>query len=265
MNKIVMRAGILVTGAMLLLAGCSSAINIASNTAIGEGSGKGEVVSHGVKSFAADQFDSIEVQTEAMNITITQSDNDEASIELRTDDSIKNDFTYDASIQGKVLEITVNEREKTMKNSSGERTLLIALPNNDELELNVTNAFGSITLDDITVSEAMLELNAGNVYTNTVTGGIDATVNAGEIDIRGATSDYAIQAHVDAGNVKIEYDEAPQQASFDLRTEVGEVKLALDDVDYSVQKKNEIQGKLGSDGSLVKADINVGNIKVSVK
>jgi len=265
MNKIVMRAGILLISTTIFLTGCSSAINFASNTSIGKGSGKGEVVSHGIKSFEADQFNSIEVQTEAMNITITQGDQNEASVELRTDDSIKNEFTYDASIQGKVLEVTVNEREKSMKDSSGERTLLITLPKNEELELNITNAFGSITLDNIAIGEAKLELNAGNINTNKVTGDIDATVNAGEIDIRNATGGYSIQTHVDAGNVKIEFDEAPQQARFDLRTEVGEVKLSVDDVNYSVQKKNEIQGKRGSDGSLVQADVNVGNIKVSVK
>jgi len=257
-----MRAGILLIGATIVLTGCSSAIDFASNKAIGEGSGKGEVVSHGVKSFEAEQFNSIEVQTEAMNITITQSDQNEASVELLTDDSIKNEFTYDASIQGEVLEVTVTEREKSMKNSSGERTLLITLPKNDELELNVTNAFGNISLEDISISEAMLELNAGNIYTKEVIGNIDATVNAGEIDISRAKGDYSILTHVDAGNVKIAYEEAPQNAAFNLKTEVGQVKLSLDDIDYSVEKKNEVQGQRGTSGTNVQAQVSVGNITV---
>jgi len=265
MNKLVMRAGILITGAMLLLAGCSSAINVASNSAIGKGSGKGEVVTHSVESFEAAQFSKVNIQTEAMNIVITQNDQDEASVELLTDELIKDQITIDASIQGEVLEVNVSERGKSMKDNSGERTLLITLPTNEELALNVSNAFGSIKLEDLVLDEATLELNAGNIYTNKVIGHIDATVNAGELEILKAKSEHGILAHVDAGNIKVEYDGAPQQASYDLRAEVGTVKLTVDDVDYSLNKKNEIQGKLGSNGAVVQARVNVGNISVTVK
>src|SRR5690606_33060589 len=145
---------ILITGAMLLLAGCSSAINVASSSAIGKGSGKGEVVTHSVESFEAAQFSKVNIQTEAMNIVITENDQDEASVELLTDELIKDQITFDGSIQGEVLEVNVSEYGKSMKDNSGERTLLITLPTNEELPVNVSNAFRSIKLEDHVLDEA---------------------------------------------------------------------------------------------------------------
>lgn len=265
MNKFLFQTGVLMMTTMIFLAGCSSAINFTTDLTIGEGSGKGEVESHGIKSFEKGQFEKVDVQTDAMNIMIQQGSSNEATVELLTDNTISSEITFDASIQGDVLQVTVNEKDVSMKNNSGERKLIIMLPDEAQLDMNVVNAFGEIVIEEVALGQAHLEQNAGNVHAKDVAGNLDILVNAGEINIERAHSEFAIGARVDAGNINIGYKEVPQAAKFDLSSEVGSVKLALDQVEYDVNNKTTIKGNRGSDGPLVKAVTSVGTINVGVK
>lgn len=250
----------------LTLVGCSSVMEKSSNITIGEGSGSGELVSQEKKTFAGDQFTAIDIVTDAMEIIVKQGEGDEATVELLKDSEISSELSFDASIQGDKLQVTVSTKEKIFSlgdKQLGERKLIVTLPEGREPALDIHNEFGKVELDHIAVSSVSALLDAGTIITSGVTGELDLHIDAGSIEVKQASAEHPIIAATDAGNINITYEQAPTNAEFDLQVEVGKVQLELDDVTYEEQRNTIIKAKRGNDGPLVKATSSVGSIKVN--
>lgn len=253
---------LLMTTLLFMLSGCSNFTNSSAQVAIGEGSGKGKTISLGVQQFSAEQFDKIQLQSEAMNIQISQGESDEASVELRIDDTLQEKISLEHEIKDQTLHINVNEKSQIAKDSSGERTLLLTLPASENKSISVENAFGTIMLSDVILNSISLKQNAGNIEVSNATGKLNIEVNAGNINVKNAPNNFDIVTKVDAGNITIGYAEAPEQAQYDLATEVGKVKLDIEGIQLEEKTTNKVKGSLGKEGPSIQAKTSVGNIEV---
>jgi len=250
----------------LTLVGCGSVFEKTSNLTIGEGSGSGELVSQEKKSFAGDQYNTIDIVTDAMEIIVKQGDGEEATVELLKDSEISNELSFDASIQGEKLQVTVTTKEKLFsvgEQKRGERKLIVTLPEGQEPELNIENNFGKVELDHLTVKAASILLDAGAIVTDGIAGELDLNVDAGSIEVKQASASHSIIAAAETGNIEISFAEVPANASFDLQVDVGKVDLNVDDVSYEEQRNTIIKAARGNDGPNIKATSAVGSIKVN--
>jgi len=250
----------------LTLVGCGSVFEKTSNLTIGEGSGSGELVSQEKKSFAGDQYNTIDIVTDAMEIIVKQGDGEEATVELLKDSEISNELSFDASIQGGNLQVTVTTKEKLFSvgdQSRGERRLIVTLPEGQEPELNIANDFGRVELDHLTVKAALVGLEAGAIVTDGVVGELDLNVEAGSINVKQASPSHSIFADAETGDIEISFAEEPANASFDLQVEVGKVQLNVDDVSYEEQRNTIIRAERGNDGPNIKATSSLGSIRVN--
>lgn len=250
---------------VFLLTGCGTFMAKTSDYAIGEGSGKGELVIQEKQTFQGNEFNKIDVVTDAMEIIVKQGEGEETTVELLKDNGISSELAFDASIKNEVLRITVNTKEQLFSlgdDQRGERKLMITLAAETEPALNIQNEFGKVSLDGIALSSAAVELSAGMIEAMAVQGELDLTNSAGNIVVKQASNQFPVKAFTEAGNIDIGFAEAPADARFELMVEVGKVKLDLDDVSLEEKRNTIIKGQRGSDGPLIKANASVGNIHV---
>ncbi|WP_028612317.1 DUF4097 family beta strand repeat-containing protein [Paenibacillus harenae] len=254
------------------LTACSSPVipltGKVENAVIGEGSGLGDLVIKEKESFDADKFDSVQVNTDAMEIYMTRSATDTAEVELLIDDKIKNRFTLDASVRAGVLVLDVEEEgksDRSGKGRQGERKLLIALPDKSYEEVSVDNNFGRVDAADIKSDKVTIKLDAGEIRLNEVTGEMSLETNAGAIEVDGFSLNNHLSAKADVGEIKIHLKEAPEAAELKLKSDIGDVTVDLANVDYEVDEKNEKAGSIGSKGYRIEANTSVGSIAVDSK
>ncbi|WP_372631089.1 DUF4097 family beta strand repeat-containing protein [Cohnella sp.] len=234
---------------------------------VGEGSGSGKLASLEKRSFAASEFDKMEVQTEAMEIQVTPGSGDSAEVELLADGALESRLSFEANVESGVLKVQVKEKSKSgiLKDQRGERKLRIALPDKTYSSVTIRNAFGAVEASGVKTGQADIRIDAGKIRMNGVTGQLNLEANAGEIVVEGIGLNDDVKARTDAGRIAIHLDESPKDASFHLDSEDGQVKLNLEQVEYSKQSMNKIVGKLGSNGYLIDAYAAVGEIVVDVK
>ncbi|MBD2871918.1 DUF4097 family beta strand repeat-containing protein [Paenibacillus arenilitoris] len=255
------------------LASCSSPVTsltgAVENAVIGEASGSGEPESRGKETFEADAFDSIRVAAEAMEIFVTRGTGDSAEAELLVDDTIKSRFSFEAKIKSRALVIDVEEKEPSgLFNKGvqeGERKLLISLPDKTYDEVKIESSFGIVAASDLNSDKLDIQVDAGTIRLNQVTGEMTLKTNAGDIEVEGLKLERDLSASADVGEIRIRLDEAPEAAEIDLRTDVGEATAELSDIDYSKNAANEKVGTIGSKGARIEAHTSVGAVRVDTE
>src|SRR5690606_23766113 len=96
--------------------------------------------------------------------------------------------------------------------------------------LEVRNAFGTIDASDVKTELADLRIDAGKIRLNGVTGRLNLEANAGEIVVEGIALNGDLKAKTDAGKISIRLNESPEAARIDLGSEVGNVRVDLEQV-----------------------------------
>ncbi|PRX74373.1 putative adhesin [Cohnella sp. SGD-V74] len=234
---------------------------------IGAGSGSGKLVSLEKQAFAADGFDELQVRTEAMVIHIAKGSGDKAEVELLADDSLRDRLAFGAEVESGVLKVEVEEKAKAgvLKDQRGERTLRIVLPDKAYRSLTIRNTFGAIEASGVKTELADIRIDAGSIRLSGVGGQLNLEANAGEIVVEDLVLSGDVKARTDVGKIAIHLSESPTDASFNLDSEVGEVKLNLEQVEYGQQASNKKVGTIGSNGYRIDAYTAVGEIVVDVK
>lgn len=235
-------------------------------SAIGEGSGSGELVSHGNGTFASSEFDAIEVKGEALAIFITRSTSDQAEVELLMDQSIGNRITFDSAVESRTLRLSVKEDTRSIgKNQRGERKLLIALPEKMYGKLSVTNAFGRIDIRDITAEQIQAKIDAGQIIMAHVEGALDVRTEAGEVALSGITLEHDLIAKSSVGTITIDLDKQPSAAEVVLSSDLGSVESDLAELNAKEQSGKRLAGSISSGGPKLEAHSDVGTVAVRVK
>jgi len=255
------------------LTGCANTVTSLTGqmeeSVIGEGSGSGELVTKWEKSFATGDFDRIQVKTEAMAVYVTQNAGDRAEVKLLVDKSIDNRFNFDASVKSKELQIQVDEENESFRLSSkgqkGERKLLLSLPDKLYDQVKIQNDFGLVDVKDLETDRTEINVSAGSIRLNRVSGVMKLETNAGEIVAEGIRLENDLSAKTDVGEIKIQLDQTPVNAKLNLQSDVGKVTADLENIDYNVNATNEKIGSIGSKGPLLEAHTNVGSIRVDAK
>jgi DUF4097 and DUF4098 domain-containing protein YvlB len=168
-------------------------------------------------------------------------------------------------------------------------TVLVKVPENVELELNLDTSNGRITLENIIATEIALETSNGAIELNDVNADI----------LSGSTSNGRIQGRVDGREVELEtsngsidltlpgtqtgsYELSTSNGSIDLnvptgndmgysvnlRAGLGSVDLNLDDLDYSVdENRHKVAETEGFDARdiqiTIDADTSIGSIDIN--
>lgn len=267
MNKI-QKTGMMISILLLSasLAGCSGAVTTiidgAESAAIGEGSGSGGTVKE-TKTVKADEFDSVVVQAEAMQIVMEQTTGDTAAIELVTDEEIDNNITLDVEVKNRELRLTVEEKSViTNKSQKGERKLVIMLPDRDYEKVSVQTEFGTVDATAIKAESVMVTVDAGNITVRDVSGETTLETAVGEIIVDGFKLDQDLSAKADVGDIRITLDETPEAGTVNLRSSVGEVSADLDGISYKTNSMLHKEGELGSGGYRLEAIVEVGSVEV---
>jgi hypothetical protein len=219
------------------------------------------------RSFHADEFDSIEVRTEAMEVYLEQSPNDLAAVKLITDKAIDNPFEFDASIVSGVLRLSVDEKTKINffdRVQNGERKLIISLPDKQYNEVSVRNSFGSVDVTDIAANRVDIFLSAGDIRISGVSGALALETETGKIEADGVTLDQPVSARISVGDIEVRFGAPPESGAFKARTTLGDVWVDLEEVQYSVDLRNHKAGSFGSGGRLLDAFSEVGSIRIGV-
>lgn len=249
-----------------VVAGCSALPENLSKAVIGEGSGSGDSVRIGKKSFQSDEFDSIDVNTQAMEIYVTRGAGKEAEAELIVDSAIQKRFTFEAEVKSRVLQLDVNEEDKPTigfnKGQEGERRLNISLPDQIYDKLTITNNFGLVEASDVKAKQVNIQIDAGAIRLDSVSGDMNLETDAGEIVVNRISLENDITAKTDAGQIEIHLKESPKAAQLELVSEVGEVNADLENVRYSQHTSTKKMGAVGSGGPRINAYTSVGRIVV---
>ena len=258
--------GVIVTILLVFtLMGCG--MNNLGNSVIGEGSGSGELVRIGEKTFQQDTFDIISVKAEAMAIYIQPSTDDKATVELLVDDTIKNKFSFDVSIKSSTLDIKIKEKSEALvsiNDQKDERRLNISLPSKVYEQLSIQNEFGLVEIEKIEQQQLNIFLNAGSISLNEVSGAMKLQVEAGQIEVNKLILEDDLYAKVEAGEIEINLQETPASAKFDLATELGEVEVNLEGIDYEVDSTNKKVGTIGSgESKTIEAKNELGNVVIN--
>jgi hypothetical protein len=242
--------------------GLTDSIEAAS---IGEGSGSGELI-RSTRTFAAEDFDSLQVNATAMEIYVRRSDNGRAEIELLTDRSIDSRITMDASVISRRLELNVTEEDTRHwlidRAQKGQRKLVIALPDKVYANVRIGNEFGLVDAADLRAESTRIELAAGTIRLRGGAGELDLKTEAGNIAVEGVKLERDLSARASAGNITIELQEPPEAADIDLRSEIGRVEAELPGLALRTNKTNRIAGTIGTGGPRLAADTEAGRILV---
>ncbi|RIX48634.1 hypothetical protein D3P08_24340 [Paenibacillus nanensis] len=248
------------------LTGCSGAVtNIVDGTtaaAIGESSGSGETIKQ-TESVKADEFDSVAVKAEAMEIIVEPAAGDKAEIELTTDKAIDNEITLDVHVEKRELQITVEEKSViTNKSQQGERKLTVLLPDHLYDRVTVQTEFGAVDASSIKAESVNITVDAGSITARDLTGKTTLETSAGEITVDGFKLDHDLTATADVGDIKITLDESPKSGTVSLHSTVGEVNADLNHIDYSKNSALSKEGEFGSGGAALEATVEVGSVRV---
>lgn len=260
---------VIIVGAAAL-SGCAvanSAVDLTSRAtelAIGEDSGSGKWLSK-KQSFAESQFDSIEVNAAALDISITRSASDHAEVELLIDKTIDNRIDMDASIRSRQLRIRVTEAYEPRlldRSQAGLRKLVIALPDKTFSRVHIQNEFGHVEAADLKAESARVELAAGMIRLSGMSGELDLETKTGHIEVEDFALDRGLSARTSAGDITVKLKEPPEAAYIDLQSEIGTVAADLDDLQYRTNRLNRITAMIGSGGPRLEASTSAGHIFV---
>jgi len=230
---------------------------------IGEGSGSGKLVSVEKRSYGQNEIEELHVNTQAMEIQIEKSSGDRAEVELLADDNLRDRFEFEAKVKSGVLDLKIEEKSGlSFKEQKGERKLKISLPDKVYRELEVQNAFGAVEASDVKTETANIRIDAGNIRLRGVSGELNLKASAGEIVVEGISLDRDLNARTEVGRIAIHLSESPKAVNFRLDSEVGEVKVDLEQVEYSKQTTNKKFGTIGAGGPNIDAYTAVGEIVV---
>ncbi|RED85582.1 DUF4097 family beta strand repeat-containing protein [Cohnella phaseoli] len=244
----------------------SSVTGEVQQSVMGDNSGSGKLVSVEKRSYTQDEFEELEVSAQAMEIRIERSTGERAEVELLVDDTLRDRFEFEAKVDSGLLKVTVEEKSKnSFKDQTGARKLRISLPDKMYQKLKVNNAFGSVEASDVQTKAADIRIDAGNIRVKAVTGKLELEANAGEIVVEGIALADDLKARTDVGRIAIHLSESPQDAGFKLESEVGEVKVELDQVEYSKQAANKKVGTIGTPNVQIDAYAAVGEIVVNTQ
>ena len=255
--------------AVVGLTGCENPVtSLTGNlekSVIGEGSGAGELVSKEQKTFEATAFDSVHISAQAMAIVVTRSSGNNAEVELLADKAISSQFTFDASVKAKVLNVKVEENGKKFNLSDdqrGERKLLISLPDKLYEQVTIKNNFGRIEAADLNANGVKIDLDAGEIRMSRVLGTMNLEAKSGAIFVDGIRLEKDLTAKTDVGEIAIHLNESPRNAEISLKSEIGNVRADLDDIQFDANASNKKTGAIGSKGPRLNASTNVGSIEV---
>jgi len=258
--------------ALVGLTGCSDPVtSLTGNlekSVIGEGSGAGDLVSKGQKTFEVAAFDNVYISAQAMAIVVTRSSGNNAEVEFLADKEISSKFTFDASVKSKVLNVKVEENGKKLNLSDdqrGERKLLISLPDKLYEQVTIKNNFGRVEAADLNANDVNIDLDAGEIRMSRVLGNMNLEVNTGAIVVDGIKLEKDLTAKTDVGEIAIHLSESPKNAEISLKSDIGNVRADFDGIRFDTNASNKKTGTIGSKGPHLNASTNVGSIVVDAK
>ncbi|MHA7965036.1 DUF4097 family beta strand repeat-containing protein [Paenibacillus sp. CAU 1782] len=239
---------------------------IDTESVIGEGTGSGELVSLGSGTYEADEIDGIEVRGDALAIFVSRGAGDQAEVELLLDRNIdSNKITFTSEVKSGTLKVTLKEKSRTIgKDQSGERRLMITLPDKTYNKLNITSAFGQIEVQDIAAEQITAKIEAGQIVMNEVRGELDVEAEAGEISLNGIVLENDLSAKSSVGLVSVSLAEAPAAAEVSMSSEIGTVTSELEELDVQEQRGNKLKGKIGTGGPKLTLKSSVGSVELKV-
>ncbi|WP_274363409.1 DUF4097 family beta strand repeat-containing protein [Paenibacillus thermotolerans] len=247
------------------LSGCGSFVERVNDSVMGESAGSGELVSLGLKKFDETEFDSVRVNTMAMTVQVERSEGSEASAELFVDKAIKNEFTYSAVLNGRTLELKVDEEttaasKRSFEKQQGQRRLVVKLPAKSLENVSVRNEFGEVEAVGLAAERLDIGVEAGEIRVREVNAEMDLQAGAGDIEADGIVLRHDLKAVTEAGQVRVKLSEQPEAAKLMLGSEMGEVKADLDGVDYTIRSRNAVVGTIGSGGPKLHLSTELGSV-----
>lgn len=232
---------------------------------IGEGSGSGELVSHGSGTYAAEEINGIEVRGDALAIFVSRSNGDQAEVELLLDRNINSKVTFTSKVKSGTLQLDVKENSRTIGNDQrGERKLMISLPDKVYDKLSVTNAFGRIEVQDVAAEQITSKIEAGQIVMNQVRGKLNVEAEAGEIILNGIVLEDDLSAKSSVGSVSVSLAEPPAAAEVSMSSKIGTVTSELPELDAQEQSGNKLTGKIGTGGPKLTLQSEVGSVELKV-
>jgi DUF4097 and DUF4098 domain-containing protein YvlB len=218
------------------------------------------------KSFDAGEFDSIQLSAEAMDIYVTKSAGQAAYVELITTEAIRKRMTFESSIDARVLKLQVNEEIRATvfpdKEMAGKRKLLISLPDKSYGTVKIRNNIGNIVAENLQADAVEIELDAGDIRLNRISGQMRLASEAGDIIVEGVRLNRDLSARTKAGDVYVHFAESPQDANINLGTQLGSVTSDLEDVSYTQNSDNRKIGTIRKGGHTLDVSTEVGNITI---
>lgn len=254
----------------LSLSGCSSPVTSIvegfETSLIGPKSASGDKNME-ERFFHADEFDSIFIRSEAMEVYLDSSPNDLAAIQLITDKAIDNPFEMEASIKNGKLHLSVDEKTKIHffdRAQNGERKLIISLPEKRYHEVSIRNEFGSVDVTDIAANRVEVKLSAGDIRLSGVSGELALETETGTIEAEGVTLDQNIFTRTSVGDIEVWFSAPPDSGAIRARSTLGDVLVDIEGVQYSVNSGTHKAGSFASEGNLLEAVSETGSIRVGI-
>jgi DUF4097 and DUF4098 domain-containing protein YvlB len=147
----------------------------------------------------------------------------------------------------------------------GERKLVISLPQKQYEQIRVNNGFGRVEAAGLQADELEVSIEAGSIELHDVSAELVLSTNAGNIAASGIVLNKPVTAKTDVGSIDIQLAEQPIAAVIKLKSEVSKVIADMPGIDFTTNTRSDKHGNIGSDGQLLKATTNVGDVTVEVK
>ncbi|UKS26163.1 DUF4097 domain-containing protein [Paenibacillus sp. HWE-109] len=254
------------------------------------------------KKISAANIDTLILQNDISGITFVPSNSDEIKVHLvgTVGEKAAKDCVIDAATEGNnVWRVNVATHKKNQINigiSLSELKSLIAshgkqlkteisLPDKMFKAITISSDTGAINLKEIKAASLEASTDTGNISIDryegkqlnlrTDTGNITVDNGQGNVALRTDTGSItaklndigdSVSLQSDVGSIRLKLDPAPKNASFDLRSDIGNVNLTIPGVNMERNEnsgRHSAKGSIGDGSKQVKVQTDTGSISVT--
>ncbi|MGM8214883.1 DUF4097 family beta strand repeat-containing protein [Bacillaceae bacterium W0354] len=237
------------------------------------------------KQVSANDVEIINIDVGGARLHIHSIEGDEIKVDLdaRVNQLVNILSTFDVKKSGDELLIKFNQKTHiSFLSFLNDTEVNVYVPNKMFDEFNIASSAGRVEVNDINADEVFVESNAGkvilqNIHSNyttidiaagnvdikSVTGDIEADINAGKLLVQLDKIEQNIALDASAGKVDIILNEEPTNLAVDLKANAGFVNV--NDLPLEKKSGNEIKGTIGKGDYLLYVRVDAGSFKLDVK
>ncbi|TDM05315.1 DUF4097 family beta strand repeat-containing protein [Macrococcus lamae] len=204
-------------------------------------------------------FNNIDINMALGDVEIKENNDSSTRIEIQ---HAKSEKTFQYKVEDQTLKVHNDNKLHKFNFNFGmsddnEGKLIIYLPKKTYDKLDISSDVAQIDIQSINVKSADLNVDVGEINVEELkTETIDFSVDTGEINLKGLEKATTINGTVNIGEANFIYVERPDNVTFNIDTDIGDVNM------NGIAEDN---GVIGKGTAKVNVKVDTGDVEVDVK